>query len=194
MAKITLKVVVIGNSNVGKSAIIRRFAEDKYIDQNSPTVGADFKMKRFSTGEITANISLWDTAGQERFRCLIPAYYRRAQGVMFVYDITNRQSFNELNDWLMEVNRYATEKHIKMLIANKNDFIEQVVTREEGMAFARQHNMLFMETSAKTGACVTAAFQELIETILQDPSFTFIKNENLKVVDRSSPFPSCKMC
>ena len=191
MVKITLKIVVVGDSNVGKTAIINRFAEGNFSGGNSPTVGADFKLKRFTTGEMTANVSIWDTAGQERFRCLIPAFYRRAQGVIIAYDISNRRSFHEVSNWLMEVDRFSTEKHIKMLIGNKTDSLERVVSREEGIAFARQHGMIFTETSAKTGEHVTAAFQELIETILQDPSFSVI-DRNIQA-ERSAN-PVCKIC
>ncbi|XP_054713640.1 ras-related protein Rab-18-like [Uloborus diversus] len=111
-----------------------------------------------------------DTAGSERFRTLTPSYYRGAQGAILVYDVTNRQSFQKLDQWLYELETYSTRSNIiKMLVGNKIDKDSRAVSREEGMKYARKHSMLFIEASAKTCDGVQCAFEELVEKILQTP-------------------------
>ncbi|GBL60004.1 Ras-related protein Rab-18, partial [Araneus ventricosus] len=111
-----------------------------------------------------------DTAGSERFRTLTPSYYRGAQGAILVYDVTNRQSFMKLDQWLYELETYSTRTNIvKMLVGNKIDKENRAVSREEGMKYARKHSMLFIEASAKTCDGVQCAFEELVEKILQTP-------------------------
>ena len=192
MQPVTFKIVVVGDSSVGKTAIIRKFALGSFDTQICPTVGADFTMKRFLSGDQNTKLSIWDTAGQERFRCLIPAFYRRAQGTVLVYDVSNRRSFDHLDDWLLEIEQYTTEKHVKMLVANKVDFLDIAVSQEEGKAFARRHKMLFVETSAKTGENINLAFQKLVEKMIEDLGATNDLNVRL---GRSTTLPSfCNTC
>lgn len=169
----TLKILLVGDTNVGKSSILLRFTDDTFDNEKCPTIGVDFKVKLISLNGVKVKLALWDTAGQERFRTLTPAYYRGAQGVILVYDVSNAQSFRQLDEWLQEVDRYATKPDIvKMVIGNKIDkeSSDRVVSREEGLRFARRHRMLFLETSAKTAVGVQMAFEELVEKIIQTPS------------------------
>ena len=178
----TLKILLVGDSNVGKSSILLRFTDDTFDNEKCPTIGVDFKVKMISIDKVKVKLALWDTAGQERFRTLTPAYYRGAQGVILVYDVTSAQSFRQLEDWLQEVDRYATKADIvKMVIGNKidKDSSDRAVSREEGLRFARRHRMLFLETSAKTSDGVQMAFEELVEKILQNPSLWKADQENL---------------
>jgi len=169
------KILLIGNSGVGKSSLLLRFTAGKF-DDLSPTIGVDFKVKLLSFRGKRLKLTIWDTAGQERFRTLTSTYYRGAQGIILVYDVTRRATFTDLSDvWLKEVDRFSTNKDcIKMLIGNKVDLEEssRVVTKKEGIAFARQHGCLFLEASAKTSINVQRCFDELMHKIMDTPPLT----------------------
>ncbi|GFW92887.1 ras-related protein Rab-18 [Trichonephila clavipes] len=166
----TLKILIIGESDVGKSSLLLRFTDDVFDPGLAATIGVDFKVKTVSVDGNKAKLAIWDTAGSERFRTLTPSYYRGAQGAILVYDVSNRQSFQKLDQWLYELETYSTRTNIvKMLVGNKIDKENRAVSREEGMKYARKHSMLFIEASAKTCDGVQCAFEELVEKILQTP-------------------------
>ncbi|KAG0613707.1 hypothetical protein M758_6G123600 [Ceratodon purpureus] len=169
------KILLVGNSGVGKSSLLLRFTAGKF-DDLSPTIGVDFKVKMVDLQRKRLKLTIWDTAGQERFRTLTSTYYRGAQGIILAYDVTRRATFTDLSDvWLKEVERFSTNKDcIKMLIGNKVDLEEnsRVVTKKEGIAFARQHGCLFLEASAKTSINVKRCFDELVHKIMDTPSLT----------------------
>ncbi|KAK2146722.1 hypothetical protein LSH36_586g01015, partial [Paralvinella palmiformis] len=126
----------------------------------------DFKVKTIQVDGNKAKLAIWDTAGQERFRTLTPSYYRGAQGCILVYDVSSKQSFQKLDNWLGELETFATKHDIvKMLVGNKIDKERREVTRDEGLKFARKHHMLFIEASAKTREGVQCAFEELVEKV-----------------------------
>ncbi|XP_055337334.1 ras-related protein Rab-18-like isoform X2 [Paramacrobiotus metropolitanus] len=167
----TLKLLIIGESGVGKSSLLLRFTDDTFDPELAATIGVDFKVKSLNANGNVVKLAIWDTAGQERFRTLTPSYYRGAQGVILVYDVTSKSSFQKLEMWLGEVDSYANKPGmVKMLVANKIDQrTERVITREDGLKFARKHSMLFIECSARTADGVVTAFEELVEKILQTP-------------------------
>ncbi|XP_008642075.1 PREDICTED: ras-related protein Rab-18-B, partial [Corvus brachyrhynchos] len=134
-----------------------------------PTVGVDFKVKKMVVEGRAVQLAVWDTAGQERFRTLTPSYYRGAQGVVLVYDVTRKDTFTGLQGWLNELEMYNSNT-VKMLVGNKTDKPDREVERKEGLQFARKHSLLFIETSAKTQEGVQHAFEELVIKILQTPS------------------------
>ncbi|KAH7537067.1 hypothetical protein FEM48_Zijuj03G0052800 [Ziziphus jujuba var. spinosa] len=182
----SFKILLIGDSGVGKSSILLSFISNSVQDL-SPTIGVDFKIKLLSVGGKRLKLTIWDTAGQERFGTLISSYYRGAHGIIFasntyeiivkaiklvchsifivVYDVTRRETFtNLLEIWAKEVDLYSTNKEcIRILVGNKVDKDkEREVTREEGMAFAQEHRCLFLECSAKTRENVQQCFRDLV--------------------------------
>lgn len=147
-----------------------RFVDDVFDPEQAATIGVDFRVTSMAIDGNRVKLAIWDTAGQERFRTLTPSYYRGAQGVICVYDVTSRSSFEKLNHWMQEVDTYCTNDNIiKMMVANKIDMPNRVVTREEGLKFAKRHRTLFIEASAKTKEGVQCTFEELIEKIIQTP-------------------------
>ncbi|CAG7786248.1 unnamed protein product, partial [Allacma fusca] len=118
----TLKILIIGQSGVGKSSLLLRFTDDVFDPDQPATIGVDFKVKTLDVEGNLVKLAIWDTAGQERFRTLTPSYYRGAQGAILVYDVSSRQSFERLDPWLVELNTYSTKTNIvKMLVGNKID-------------------------------------------------------------------------
>lgn len=167
------KVVLVGDSGVGKSSLLLRFTDD-HFEELPATVGVDFRVKslRVAGDRRRVKLTCWDTAGQERFRTLTGSYYRGAHGIILVYAVNSRESFENLQRvWLREVQQYLPrEAAVKMVVGNKADVDERCVTREEGRAFAKAQATLFVEASAKTSDGVRQCFEELVEQILHTPA------------------------
>ncbi len=145
------KYIIIGDSNVGKSSIVLRLTDNRFQSNHDFTIGVEFGSKNINIDNQTIKLHIWDTAGQEAFRSITRSYYRNVAGVLLVYDITNRESFNQISHWLEEI-KYHNQKYPPtiMLIANKSDLQHlRKVSTEEGQEFAKQHNLLFVETSTK---------------------------------------------
>uniref|UniRef100_A0A8C5X289 small monomeric GTPase n=1 Tax=Malurus cyaneus samueli TaxID=2593467 RepID=A0A8C5X289_9PASS len=160
-------------------SLLLRFTDDTFDPELAATIGVDFKVKTISVDGNKAKLAIWDTAGQERFRTLTPSYYRGAQGVILVYDVTRRDTFVKLDNWLNELETYCTRNDIvKMLVGNKIDKENREVDRNEGLKFARKHSMLFIEASAKTCDGVQCAFEELVEKIIQTPGLWESESQN----------------
>ena len=153
------KLVLIGDTGVGKSCILLRFADDTFTESYLSTIGVDFRFRTVKMEKKTVKLQIWDTAGQERFRTITSAYYRGADGIIMVYDVTSEESFNHVNDWLTEVTRYAAEDTCKLLVGNKCDKIgEKVVPSEKAKAYADELKIPFLETSAKDATNIEMAF------------------------------------
>lgn len=149
-----------------------RFIDDSFDEGIQSTIGVDFKAKLMDVMDKRVKMTVWDTAGQERFRTVTSSYYRGAQGVILVYDVTSRDTFENLDQWLKEVNLYTPENGegiAKLLVGNKIDLEDRAVTREEAEDWARSQGMLFLEASAKTKIGIQQCFLELVQKILESP-------------------------
>ena len=174
------KLLLIGNSSVGKSSLLYRFVDNSWDENFVPTIGVDFvriyinniyiqKLKTLEINGKKVKLQIWDTAGQERFKNITASYYRGGHGVLVVYDITDRESFTNLNSWLIEIEKNANKNVFKLLIGNKSDLESQrQVQFDEGKAFAESNGMKFIETSAKTDQKVKEAFETLTKEIIKD--------------------------
>ncbi|KAI5638549.1 ras family domain-containing protein [Phthorimaea operculella] len=162
------KVMLLGDSGVGKTCMLVRFRDGTFLAGNYiSTVGIDFRNKVVTVDGIKVKLQIWDTAGQERFRSVTHAYYRDAHALLLLYDVTNKTSFDNIRAWLGEIREYAQDDVVIMLLGNKSDSgLERAVKREEGQRLAREYQVSFMETSAKTGLNVEAAFAHVARSLV----------------------------
>ena len=170
------KVLLIGDAGVGKSSILLRFTDDTFNEHLEATIGVDFKVKMLEVAGKRTKITIWDTAGQERFRTLTSSYYRGAQGIVLVYDVTRRDTFDNLEPWLQEVELYCPsggKDVVKLLVGNKKDkatMSGREVEGREALDWARAKGMMFIECSAKTKEGIESVFREVVHKILERPS------------------------
>jgi len=156
------KLVLIGDSGVGKSCLLLRFADDTYTESHISTIGVDFKIRTIQLDGKTIKLQIWDTAGQERFRTITSSYYRGAHGIIVVYDTTDSETFEHVKTWLHEIDRYASENVNKLLVGNKCDLTtKRQVDEEPAKEFANGLNIPFLETSAKNATNVEDAFMTM---------------------------------
>ncbi|XP_015905799.1 ras-related protein Rab-39B isoform X2 [Parasteatoda tepidariorum] len=164
------RIIVVGDSTVGKSALLRAFTEGKFPEVCDPTVGVDFFARLIEVKEgVRVKLQLWDTAGQERYRTITWSYYRNAVGALLLYDVTRRSSFEHLVEWLFEARRHIEPGRAMFeVVACKIDLeSSRVVTTEEGKAFADSYGLSFIETSAKTGYNLEKAFATISQQIYE---------------------------
>ncbi|XP_070580101.1 ras-related protein Rab-37-like isoform X2 [Ptychodera flava] len=160
------KTILVGDSGVGKTSLLVQFEQKRFPGSFSATVGIGFSNKVVNVDGSKVKLQIWDTAGQERFRSVTHAYYRDAHALLLLYDVTNRQSFDNIRAWLSEINEYANQDVVIMLLGNKADMSsDRVVRREEGEKLAKDHGVAFMETSAKTGMNVELAFMAVAKDL-----------------------------
>lgn len=161
------KLLLIGDSGVGKTCLLFRFSDDAFNTTFISTIGIDFKIKTVELGGKKIKLQIWDTAGQERFHTITTSYYRGAMGIMLVYDITNAKTFENISKWLRNIDEHANEDVEKMILGNKCDMEDKrQVSKERGEAIAREHAIPFLETSAKANINVEKAFMDLAQAIL----------------------------
>jgi len=160
------KLLLIGDSGVGKSCLLLRFADDTYTESYISTIGVDFKIRTIELEGKTIKLQIWDTAGQERFRTITSSYYRGAHGIIVVYDVTDQESFNNVKQWLQEIERYACETVNKLLVGNKSDLTtKKVVDWTTAKEYADSLAIPFLETSAKNATNVEQAFMTMAAEI-----------------------------
>ena len=185
------KLVIVGNSGVGKTSLLTRYFDDCFSDTHEYTIGVDFRVKTLNIEGNTIKVQIWDTAGQERFKTIISSYYRSANGIPLIFDITDEKSLEDIDHWMEEINKNASSDTCKILIGNKSDLAQKrKVSFEQANEVARKYGMKYVETSAKTGENVLDGFLSLCTEILHKPMNP--KKEDVKMekkeVHSLSPF------
>ncbi|PKA59466.1 Ras-related protein Rab11D [Apostasia shenzhenica] len=176
------KVVLIGDSAVGKSQILARFARNEFSLDSKATIGVEFQTRTLVIQHKSVKAQIWDTAGQERYRAVTSAYYRGAVGALLVYDVTKRQTFDHIPRWLEELRSHADKNIVIMLVGNKTDLEDQrAVPTEDAKEFAEKENLFFLETSALEATNVEAAFMTVLSEI-----FGIVGKRNLSAADSQS--------
>jgi len=161
-----IKLLLIGDSGVGKSCLLLRFCDDAWTPSFITTIGIDFKIRTIELDGKRIKLQIWDTAGQERFRTITTAYYRGAMGILLVYDVTDERSFNNIRTWHANVEQHASEGVNKILIGNKCDADDKkIVTDQQGKELAEELGIRYLETSAKANINVEDAFFALARDI-----------------------------
>lgn len=162
------KVLLLGDAGVGKTSLMWRFSDDVFNQTYISTIGIDLKLRTIDVEGKKVRLQVWDTAGQERFHAISVSYYRTAVGIMLVYDITRRRSFENIAKWLRNIDEHAQEDVVKLLIGNKCDMQQpRDVKREEGEMLADEYDMSFFETSAKENESIDEAFECIAREIME---------------------------
>ena len=175
-AKYIIKILTLGDTQVGKSSIVLRYTEDKFDDNQLSTIGIDYKTKYMKMDDSSVKVLIWDTAGQEKFQNIAKQYYKGANGVLLIYDICSRKTFERIEFWLKELkeNNRIDELFI-CLVGNKNDMEDKrEISIEEGKKYANDNNIPFLEVSAKSGKGIIDLFKKVIKGALDK---VYIKNE-----------------
>ncbi|TVU39911.1 hypothetical protein EJB05_13355 [Eragrostis curvula] len=174
-----IKLLLIGDSGVGKSCLLLRFSDGSFTTSFITTIGIDFKIRTIELDGKRIKLQIWDTAGQERFRTITTAYYRGAMGILLVYDVTDKSSFNNIRNWIRNIEQHASDNVNKILVGNKADMDEskRAVPTSKGQALADEYGIKFFETSAKTNLNVEQVFFSIARDIKQRLSETDSKPE-----------------
>ncbi|KAH9286666.1 Ras-related protein Rab-18 [Echinococcus granulosus] len=179
-----IKILFVGDSAVGKTSIMKRFADQKFDESITPTIGVDFTPSKIEVDGQVYTLSFWDTAGAEAngMTALQPLFYRNAEGVLLVYDVTRRESFDDIKSWDENVEYYTNNPNVvKMLVGNKIDLVDRAVRKEEARDFALRSSMLFVETSALTSENINNCFDQLVSSIVRSPYFE--RNRKVNTAD-----------
>eukprot|EP01024_Parvocaulis_polyphysoides_P046252 TRINITY_DN43464_c0_g1_i1.p1 TRINITY_DN43464_c0_g1~~TRINITY_DN43464_c0_g1_i1.p1 ORF type:complete len:210 (-),score=36.41 TRINITY_DN43464_c0_g1_i1:293-922(-) len=162
-----IKLLLIGDSGVGKSCLLLRFSEDTFTSSFITTIGIDFKIKKVFLDGKWIKLQIWDTAGQERFRTITSAYYRGAMGILLVYDVTDEVSFNSVRNWMRNIEQNASENVNKVLVGNKADMeSKRVISFQKGKELADEFGIPFFETSAKSSQNVEEVFHTVSKNVM----------------------------
>ena len=179
--EILYKILLLGDSSVGKSCLLKRYTDNTFLDIHISTIGLDYKLKEVKLKDgKTVKVQIWDTAGQDRFRAITKNYYKGAQGIALIYDITNQITFENVRKWIDQIKEEVSEKVPIILVGNKIDIVEKrVIKKEDGESMAKEYGLLFSECSAKTGENIDSTFNQLVEKTVENYSKVKAKGETL---------------
>lgn len=191
-----IKLLTIGDSGVGKTSLLIRYANNSFSPTFITTIGIDVKMKHVEIDGKKIRLQIWDTAGQERFKTITTSYFRGAQGILMVYDVTERHTFDSILTWMRQIKKFGDQNVDKLLIGNKCDMDkERDVSKAEGQALADKYGMGFVETSAKSGLGVNEAFDTIAKSVVSRLMKSGGYNEpsagTVKVTKKSGNKKSC---
>lgn len=168
-ADYVFKVIIVGEAGVGKSCLLRRYADQSFTENYINTIGVDFKVRTLDIMGKVVKLNIWDSAGQERFRTIVNTYYRGAHGICVVYDITDTESFEKVGEWLKDVSELAEASAKKLIIGSKVDLdSKRQVPLQDVENYANNLNIPFIETSSKSGHNVQQAFMQMTKMLMED--------------------------
>lgn len=192
------KLVIIGDSGVGKTSLLLKYVDDVFSETFISTIGVDFKIRTIEKDGKKVRLQIWDTAGQDRFRNIVSTFYRNANGILLVFDVTDMETFNNIQTWLGEVDRYSGRKAAKkVLVGNKSDLdLRRQVSLEAARALAKNGDMAYVETSAKTSDNVEKLFENLVVDLMEtfDPVNNTFPTSLPKPLPPSRTVPTGGIC
>ena len=180
------KVLLLGDSDVGKSSLILRYTDETFNSKLVNSIGVDFTMKKKEIDGKVIKVQIWDTAGHERFRSITYSYYRGANAIIIVFDLSDKKSFINITEWLKQIGKHAKENVFMFLVGNKSDLVdERKVTYEEAKQYADEHELPYIETSAKEGININELFDSSIKSFLTNAK-NFGGDKNIKLNNQST--------
>ena len=180
------KILLLGDSDVGKSSLILRYTDETFNSKLVNSIGVDFKMKKREIDGKIIKVQIWDTAGHERFRTITYSYYRGANAIIIVFDLSDKQTFISITEWLKQIEKHANENVFKFLVGNKSDLVDKrQITYEEAKQYADDHDLPYIETSAKEGININELFDSSIKTFLSN-SKSYRGEKNIKLNSQST--------
>ena len=208
MSEIDIKVILVGDPSVGKTSILKNYTENFFPEHHQSTVGIDYKLKKFTFRDFKIKMQIWDTAGQERFMSITKRYYQDANGILFVFDLSNKASFDSIKIWLNEPES-VNGSFKKLLIGNKCDLTDiRAVNKEELDNFGKENNIEIIETSAKENINISQSFEKIVELIFEGKTDEQIRElygnqstvelgnifDNKKVIKKTKKNSNAKCC
>ena len=190
----TLKILTLGDASVGKTSILIRFAENEFPQTSMPTIGIEYKTKEIQLGGRAVKLQVWDTAGQERYhKTLATSFYKRANGIVLVFDLTDRITFDHVGTWVQQIKMKSDPKVAVVLVGNKRDLVEETEF-VEARRFAELNSLPFFTVSAKTGENISQVFQYLSEFIAQKDPSIFSTRLHMTIISSEHEQAKSKCC
>lgn len=188
------KVLILGDMCVGKTCMLLRYCDNVFNDNHISTIGVDYRVKSKLINNDNIKLQIWDTAGQDRFRAITRSYYKGSNGILLIFDVTNRDSFNNVKTWINQIVENVPTEAVIVLVANKIDSDERIIQTEEAEEFAKSKNLIYQECSAKLNKNVVECFDLLVNKIYETGSVesVSIKKKRLEDLNSNSGSNCCK--